>query len=79
MQQSVLTSFDSRDMKIFIRVLMILALVMAVYNATKVDFEAPLQGDSSVAVIGILASLSAFLLLFILLLSKKIAAKVLKK
>ena len=79
MQQSVLTSFDSRDMKIFIRVLMVLALVMAVYNATEVDFEAPLQGDSSVAVIGILASLSAFLLLFILLLSKKIAAKVLKK
>ena len=79
MQQSVLTSFDSRDMKIFIRVLMILALVMAVYNTTKVDFEAPLQGDSSVAVIGILASLSAFLLLFILLLSKKIAAKVLRK
>ena len=58
---------------------MILALVMAVYNATKVDFEAPLQGDSSVAVIGILASLSALLLLFILLLSKKIAAKVLKR
>ena len=58
---------------------MILALVMAVYNATKVDFEAPLQGDSSVAVIGILASLSAFLLLLILLLSKKIAAKVLKR
>jgi hypothetical protein len=79
MQQSVLTPFDSRDMKIFIRVLMVLALVMTVYNATKVDFEAPLQGDSSVAVIGILASLSAFLLLFILLLSKKIAAKVLKK
>ena len=66
-------------MKIFIRVLMILALVMALYNTTKVDFEAPLQGDSSVAVIGILASLSAFLLLFILLLSKKIAAKVLKR
>mgnify|MGYP003682498591 FL=1 len=79
MQLSVLTPFDSRDMKIFIRVLMVLALVMTVYNATKVDFEAPLQGDSSVAVIGILASLSAFLLLFILLLSKKIAAKVLKK
>ena len=66
-------------MKIFIRVLMVLALVMAVYNATKVDFETPLKGDSSVAVIGILASLSAFLLLFILLLSKKIAAKVSKK
>lgn len=55
---------------------MTLALVMAIFNATKIDFEAPLEGDSSVAVIGILASLSAFLLLLILLLSKKIASKI---
>lgn len=55
---------------------MALALVMAIFNATKIDFEAPLEGDSSVAVIGILASLSAFLLLLILLLSKKIASKI---
>lgn len=63
-------------MKIFIRIMMTLALVMAIFNATKIDFEAPLEGDSSVAVIGILASLSAFLLLLILLLSKKIASKI---
>ncbi|MDA8640247.1 hypothetical protein OAG30_01190 [Flavobacteriaceae bacterium] len=63
-------------MKIFIRIMMALALVMAIFNATKIDFEAPLEGDSSVAVIGILASLSAFLLLLILLLSKKIASKI---
>jgi hypothetical protein len=63
-------------MKIFIRITMALALVMAIFNATKIDFEAPLEGDSSVAVIGILASLSAFLLLLILLLSKKIASKI---
>ncbi len=55
---------------------MILALLMAVFNATKIDYDAPLQGDSSVAVIGVLASTCAFLLLFILLLSKKIAKKV---
>ncbi len=55
---------------------MILALLMAVFNATKIDYDAPLQGDSSVAVIGVLASTCAFLLLFILLLSKKIAEKV---
>ena len=54
---------------------MTLALVMAIFNATKVDFNAPLQGESSVAVIGILSSTCAFLLLFILLLSKKIAEK----
>jgi hypothetical protein len=63
-------------MKIFIKVLMILALLMAVFNATKIDYDAPLQGDSSVAVIGVLASTCALLLLFILLLSKKIAEKV---
>ena len=63
-------------MKIFIKVLMILALLMAVFNATKIDYNAPLQGDSSVAVIGVLASTCALLLLFILLLSKKIAEKV---
>tara|TARA_B110000483_G_C17690628_1_gene349326 strand:+ start:319 stop:516 length:198 start_codon:yes stop_codon:yes gene_type:complete len=63
-------------MKIFIKVLMILALLMAVFNATKIDYDAPLKGDSSVAVIGVLASTCAFLLLFILLLSKKIAEKV---
>jgi len=55
---------------------MILALLMAVFNVTKIDYDAPLQGDSSVAVIGVLASTCAFLLLFILLLSKKIAEKV---
>jgi len=55
---------------------MILALLMAVFNATKIDYDAPLQGDSSVAVIGVLASTCAFLLLFILLLSKKIAEKI---
>ena len=63
-------------MKIFIRIMMALALVMAIFNTTKIDFEAPLEGDSSVAIIGILASLSAFLLLLILLLSKKIASKI---
>jgi hypothetical protein len=63
-------------MKIFIKVLMIFALLMAVFNATKTDYDAPLQGDSSVAVIGVLASTCAFLLLFILLLSKKIAEKI---
>ena len=55
---------------------MILALLMAVFNVTKIDYDAPLQGDSSVAVIGVLASTCALLLLFILLLSKKIAEKV---
>tara|TARA_B100000767_G_scaffold235464_1_gene228732 strand:+ start:4773 stop:4973 length:201 start_codon:yes stop_codon:yes gene_type:complete len=63
-------------MKIFIKALMFLALVMAIFNITKVNFQAPLNEDSSVAVICILASCCAFLLLFILLISKKISEKV---
>jgi len=59
--------------------MMVLALGMLVFNSTRIDFEAPLDGDSSVALIGVMASACAFLLLFILLLSKKIAAKVNKK
>ena len=59
--------------------MMVLALGMAVFNATKIDFEAPVQGDSSVALIGVMASACAFLLLLILLLSKKIEARVNKK
>ena len=66
-------------MKIFIQVMMVLALGMAVFNTIKIDFEAPLKGDSSIALIGVMASACAFLLLLILLLSKKIAAKVNKK
>lgn len=66
-------------MKIFIRIMMILALGMLVFNSTRIDFDAPLDGDSSVALIGVMASACAFLLLFILVLSKKIAAKVNKK
>jgi hypothetical protein len=66
-------------MKIFIRIMMVLALGMLVFNSTRIDFDAPLDGDSSVALIGVMASACAFLLLFILVLSKKIAAKVNKK
>ncbi|MDG1263235.1 MAG: hypothetical protein P8N57_01385 [Flavobacteriaceae bacterium] len=66
-------------MKIFIRIMMVLALGMLFFNSTRINFDAPLDGDSGVALIGVMASACAFLLLFILVLSKKIAAKVNKK
>ncbi len=62
-------------MKIFIYILMALSLGLVVYNLTKLDFDHLLGKDSSVAVIGILAGLCAILMLGILLISKKIAAK----
>ncbi|MDA8871647.1 hypothetical protein OAM55_00810 [Flavobacteriaceae bacterium] len=65
-------------MKIILPLLMILALGMFIFNLTQIDWDAPLFGNSSVALIGSMASASAFLLLFILMLSKKIAKKLKK-
>lgn len=53
----------------------VLALGMMIFNATMIDWDTPTEGDSLVAIIGILASGSALLLIWILLLSLKINAK----
>ena len=58
-------------MKNFLRIMGVVALGMMVFNVTIIDWNAPLEGDSAVAVIGVLASGSALLLLWILLLSLK--------
>lgn len=62
-------------MKNFLRLLQLIALGMMIFNATIINWEAPMQGDSKVAVIGVLASGSALLLLLILFISLKISAK----
>lgn len=62
-------------MKIFIYILIATAVGIIAYNATKLDSQNWLQGDSSVALFGILSGLCAILVLSILLISQKIAAK----
>jgi hypothetical protein len=62
-------------MKTFLRIMALLALGMMIFNATMIDWGTPTEGDSLVAIIGILASGSALLLIWILLLSLKINAK----
>jgi len=62
-------------MKIFLRIMLVLAIGMMIFNTTLIDWEAPTEGDSLVAIIGILASGSALLLLWILVLSLKIKAQ----
>ena len=61
--------------KTFSIILIILALALIAYNVTLVDFEHPIQGDSTVALIGIVASLCAIVLLLIFMTSKKIQNK----
>lgn len=61
--------------KTFSIILIILALGLIAYNVTLVDFDNPFQGDSTVALIGIVASLCAIVLLLIFMASKKIQKK----
>ena len=62
-------------MKIFIYILMAFAIVVVAYNLTLLNFDALLVGDSSVALIGILAAGCVIVLLSILLTSKAIERK----
>ena len=62
-------------MKTFLRIMGLLALGMMLFNGTMIDWEFPIEGDSLVAIIGVLASGSAVLLTWVLLLSLKINAK----
>ncbi len=55
--------------------LILLALALIVYNVTLVDFSNPFQGDSTIALIGIIAPLCAIVLLLIFVTSKKIDKK----
>ena len=65
-------------MKIALPSLMILALGMCIFNLTQINWSSPLKDQSGVALIGVMASASAFLLIFILMLSKKIEKKLKK-
>lgn len=63
-------------MKIFIYILIAVATLLCIFNATKLDFSNLLEGDSLVALISIVASLCAILILLIFMTSKKIQDKV---
>ncbi|VXB23272.1 conserved hypothetical protein [Flavobacterium sp. 9AF] len=62
-------------MKIFSIVVIVIALALIVFNATKINYNAPLEGNSSVALIGIVSGLCAIVLMLIFLVSKKIEEK----
>ena len=62
-------------MKIFINILVLLAVALIIFNITMLDFKDPFQGESAVAFIGIAASFCAVLILLIFRISKKIEQK----
>jgi hypothetical protein len=59
-------------MKLFIIIASVIGLALVIFNATKLDFSALLQGDSLTALITMFTALCAVVLLQILRVSKKI-------
>ena len=59
-------------MKVITRILMFLSLGMILFNLFQLNWQSPLEGKSLIALIGIIASSCALLLLIILEISKKI-------
>jgi hypothetical protein len=63
-------------MRYFIFFIIIAATGFGIFNATKISFSAPFEGESMIGVITLLASLCAIILMVILLISKRIEQKV---
>jgi hypothetical protein len=59
-------------MKIFTSILVVLALALIVFNITLLDFSHFFDAKNSVALIGIVSSICAVLILLIFKISKKI-------
>jgi len=63
-------------MKIFTNILLFIAIALIVVNIFLLDFAKPLEGNSMIALIGIVASFCAVLILLIFRMSKKIEEKI---
>jgi hypothetical protein len=62
-------------MKIFTTTLIILAFALIIFNVSQLDFNNPLEGNSMIALIGIIASVCAVFILLIFKMSRKIEQK----
>lgn len=59
-------------MKLFTSILVFLALALIVFNITLLDFNHLFEGESSIALIGIVASFCAIFIILIFRMSKMI-------
>ncbi|MCZ8144801.1 MULTISPECIES: hypothetical protein [Flavobacterium] len=62
-------------MKIFTTLLIFIAIALVVVNVMMLDFDRPFEGNSLVALIGIVASFCAIFILLIFKMSKRIEEK----
>lgn len=63
-------------MKIVSIILSIIAIGLIIFNITNIDFNTPFQGESTIALIEILAAVIALLILAIFTVSKRIEKKI---
>lgn len=59
-------------MKLFTYIIIALSLITIIFNATKIDFEKPFEGESTIAIIGIVASFCAILIVTLFTVAKKV-------
>lgn len=59
-------------MKIFTYIIIALSLITIVFNATRINFEKPFEGESTIAIIGIVASFCAMLIVTLFMVAKKV-------
>ena len=59
-------------MKIFTYIVIALSFITIVFNVTKIDFEKPFEGESTIAIIGIVASLCAIVIVTLFMVAKKV-------
>lgn len=57
-------------------IFIVVALALIAYNVTIINFENPLDGNSIIALIGIMASLCAIVLLLVFITSRKVQKKI---
>jgi Mg2+ and Co2+ transporter CorA len=62
-------------MKIFTTLLIVIAFGLIGFNITLLDFQQPFEGESAVALIGIVAAFCAVFILLIFRMSRKIVEK----
>jgi len=66
-------------MKILTIILSVIALGLIIFNLTQINFDAPFEGQSIVAIITIVASLCVLMMMAILRTSKRIEQKIKEK
>lgn len=59
-------------MRIFSYIIIVLSIITIIFNATKIDFEKPFEGESTIAIIGIVASFCAILIVTLFTVAKKV-------